>query len=355
MSLPNGNPNGGRLETIPPHRRYVLDNGETVDMLLTANGAPYRYLLKLNEQVEIDANQSLAWIETFFDEVYKLKTDFFGSSSYGNAERLHRVPPLPHGYYPTQRLKRMDLEGFQGELPTGVYIKADAITGYPRIEGLAQYRLTFMNPPWNVLSDSEIVSGNSACPPELQRYCRFTRNYISESRKVPSAGFSVIYDATVPNAGSAFQPFVIQEVGAVPGYELEYTVESVQWPIENVPELSISKAIGTVNDGNFRLGVRVESGALVGGATYTPGQLLFKGLAQPITPYVWIDGKYYVDIVYLFGFRPPLGWNFHRLNDGRWHPLVVKGTEPAPVGDGTKKPMFLSSDFAKLFKPEQGW
>ena len=67
-----------------------------------------------------------------------------------------------------------------------------------------------------------------------------------------------------------------------------------------------------------------------------------------------MDRKRYTDIEHVWGYRPQ-GHNKHRLNDGRWQPLVVKGTEPtatpAPPSN-TLVPMFPEYDHRNLFQPE---
>lgn len=316
----------------------------------------WRILLKYQEAFSQDSNTSTAWAECVFNQAGSLKLFFFGSSKYvGGAGGLKRQLPYANQYYPGSHFfDRMDLEGFQGEAPNGTCISTNAY-GWPAIQGFAQYRLTFSNRPYKVLSDGEAVAASNvangknadgtdkpgtvppACTtPDMMRFMTVTRCYKPESRKTPTAGFECYYDDALDtfNPKRSFSTFVIQEVGSVPTFQTEITAELVHWPYKNLPYGPMELMFGTVN----------AEALVLDGVRYAKGTLLFKGLAEPLIPYTWVDDERYCSPKYLFGFRPQ-GWSTHRLNDGRWMPIRVKGLTPS-------QPQFLSEDHLKLFRPE---
>lgn len=323
------------------------------------SNVPYHFLLKYAESFERDANTSTAFIETPFGSTDNLKRDWFGSATYlGGGPQLMRTLPYASAYnqiempvgsgtfVPNQFLDRMDLLGFQPEKPDAAHVASDPATGWPEVDGYAQYQLTFNARPYSLLSDADAkaaadaqnaISANS-CVPEMFRFLRLTRRYLPESRKIPTAGFEVYDPAgdTVPPG--AFKPFVIQEVGSIPTFQVEIVAETIFWPAANFPDGGVITCLGTVN----------VAAIFLNGNLFQPGTLLYKGPASELTPYKWIDGNFYFDVPHLFGYRSD-GWNNHRLNapiaGQQWWPIRAKGV-------AGNQPLFQSADHTKVFSPE---
>lgn len=314
----------------------------------SVSGIKWRTCYKYTESFGRDANVSTVWIECKFDEGAQLKDDLLGSATYVGGGKLTRVTPYPSGYYAKQYAKRFDLDLFYPNSPDAACVYPDpAYDNFLGIDGRIQYKVEFGNFPYTILKDTELDLRSDTllnCPAELQRFCRVSRRYLPEAQKVPSAGFEC-YD---PSGTPAFPPFVIQEVGFIPTYQIEIVVECVGWPIQNYPAAGVAECIGKVNSGDVRIGVRGttdDAGTykVFGGIKYSEGQLLYKGLASELVEYDGPDQKKYCDPAHIFGFRPN-GWNKYRRNDGTYYPIRVKGS--------TDTPMFKSEDLTRVFRPE---
>lgn len=334
----------------------VLDNDPLYFSRFTTapHGVPYRYLCRatdIKESWTVDSSSTGATIEVYYADQFNAKFDLMGSASFpslAGGYRLTRYVPYRHPFYPTQFLVRMDLNGYQAAQPPGPgNIIADPQSGFPRfLGGWVQYTLAFWNPPYNVFRDDQVSNSDPTCPAELQRFVRITERYIPQSQKIPTAGFEC-YDPD-----GSFQPFVIQEVGSIPVYQIEIVASAIFWPYKNYPRQGIVNCIGKVNSADIRIGTTSVdigtpdapgTGLASGGTVYPAGTLLYKGPASEITPYFWIDGSPMTDIPHLFGYRPN-GWNKYRRNDGTYFPIRVKGTSATP--------QFQSADHTQLFEPE---
>lgn len=332
------------MPTIPPEWHTSLPSGARFHCLLPG----------IQESFARDVNTSQIRIECVFNDLGNLKIDFFGSATYGGGgqEFIRRRLPLPNFYYPgSHYIDRFDLESYQPERPTGAYVSSNDANGWPVIDGYAQVRLGFTNRDYAIISDTDVnaavaaaradpANGGADCVThEMMRFVRFSRRYLPESRKIPSAGFEV-YDDGVGAPHPVFSPFVIQEVGSLPTFQIEIVAECVFWPAKNFPDGGVSLCIGKVNGSTM----------LLNGTRYPKGTLLYKGPGADLTPYKWVDGEFYYDIPHLFGYRPD-GWNSHRLaapiaadNNRQWYPIRVKGT--------TSTPQFQYESLIKVFKPE---
>lgn len=327
----------------------------------TRGGALWRTAYKYRDSYASGASRTQIWIETPWDTTPQLRQDLLGYATWDQSKKhLNRQVPLAGQFtggaatgegaervqLNPQRCSQMDLELFWPNAPDAdhVYPASDPGTGdfFLAVDGYVQYALTFGPTPYYVLTDEEAnaesyTGGPGEIPPECKRFVKVTRRYLPEARKTPSAGFVCYHDGAT---GSAFDPFVIQEVGFIPTFQIEIIAELIEWPVEAFPDNGITECLGKVNSETVHLM----------GKTYGPGTLLYKGPARETEPTDSAAGYKVINIPHLFGYRPQL-WNRHRLNDGRWMPLVVKGTEPAPFGNGTLVPQFAEADYQKLFQP----
>lgn len=331
----------------------------------TPSGRLWRTVYKYRDSYAANASRTQVWIETAWADTPKIREDFLGYAKWDQTKKyLNRAVPLAGPYsggglseeeneesqvqLSPQRCLQMDLDLFYPNSPDADHVyPATSPGGDPNdknqwlsVDGYVHYQATFGPVPYYVLTDSQAGCNTydpepaARIPPECKRFVKVTRRYMPEARKTPSAGF-VCYDPV-----AAFDPFVIQEVGFIPTFQIEVVAELIEWPVEAQPDTGIAECLGRVN---------AEVVYLMG-KSYGPGTLLYKGPAREIEPTDSAAGYKVVSIPHLFGWRPQ-GWNTHRLNSGDYKPIVVKGTEPAPFGDGTLVPMFKSGDFAKLFEP----
>lgn len=327
----------------------------------TPGGALWRTAYKYRDSYASGASQTQIWVETPWDTTPILRQDLLGYARWdGTSKYLNRQVPLAGQFTGgeisegiqlcPQRLSRMDLELFWPTTPDAdhVYPAVDPGTGnfFLAVDGYVQYVLTFGPTPYYVLDDEQVntaayTGGTGELPPESRRFVKVTRRYLPEARKTPSAGFVCYHDGVT---GAAFDAFVIQEVGFIPTFQIEIVAELIDWPVEAFPDTGIAACLGKVN----------QETLILMGKSYGPGTLLYKGLARETEPTDSAAGyKIFPGIPHLFGYRPQL-WNSHRLNDGRYMPVVVKGTQPATgpePGSGALTPMYVAADFQKLFQP----
>lgn len=342
------------------------------------SGARWRTVYKYRDSYAANGSSTQVWIECDWARTPEIRQDFLGYATWdrnpntGEKNKyLTRVVPLAAPYsggglvgegedqvqLNPQRCLRMDLELFYPTLPDAEHVyPAWSPGGDPHdnnqwlsVDGYVHYQCTFGPTPYYVLTDDQVdatiyTGGPGEVPPESKRFVRVTRRYMPEARKTPSAGFECYdptYAAGPPQVG--FRPFVIQEVGFIPTFQIEIVAELIEWPVEAYPDTGIAECLGCVNDATVYLM----------GKSYGPGTLLYKGPAREMEVTDSAAGYKIVNVPHLFGYRSQT-WNAHRLNSGDWKPLVVKGTVSAAFGgdgDGTLKPMFKSADFQKLFQP----
>lgn len=326
--------------------------------------APWRTVYKYRENFARDASSTTTWLELRdWNDRPAFRKGMLGYATWAPAEGgnprnkfLTRVIPKSNPYTgfggtKKQFLQRLDLDLFYPTLPDAAHVYPDpAAENWLYVDGPVQYQATWAPVPYDVLDDDAAGCGtgytgaSGETPPESRRFVRVIRRYMPEARKTPSAGFECYdpaYSPGPPEVG--FKPFVIQEVGFVPTFQIEITAELIGWPFDAYPDTGITACVGCVN----------EEVLVLRGKSYGPGTLLYKGPAKEVEPYDDAAGFSSIDVPHLFGWRPQ-GWNFHRLNDGRWKPLVVKGTVPAAyggTGSSALTPMFAAADFQKLFQP----
>lgn len=332
------------MPTIPPNWRRS-----------SPSGVPYHFLLYYAESFARDTNMSKAKIECTWENSQFLKADFFERAVWVPAGpgaafgRLTRRLPLTSAYYPgVHWLDRMDFDGFQGEKVDAAHI-GSSVSGWPAIDGYAQFTLTFTNREYDLLEDAaadaasdaiNAVTANS-CTPEQTRFLRVSERYMPEARRTPGAGLEVYDDGIGPGphpVADLAPPLVPGEIGAVPTVQIEITAEMIFWPFGNRPKRGMAACAGCVNNFPF----------YINGTTYPVGTLIYKGPATDLTPYRWIDGGLYTNVAHLFGYRPQ-GWNYYRLpkltTAGRqWYPIRIRDTAATPL--------FTAADFRLLFTPE---
>ena len=222
---------------------------------------------------------------------------------------------------------------------------ADADNGnWPNFDW-ARYRLTFVRPPWFVLSDSTLasISGNL----EQFRFVQLTTRYVPRERKNPA--YIVQFDQgpvqSPPTTGN-WMPS--SEVGFLPDYQIEYVLIWKAVPYGAIPWTAINAALLTVNLTAFSPSTQ--------NFIVVPGGLLFKGIQNPISWYADVNGDFVVDLAYVFSYQPG-GWNNFRVpaltaDTPPQRQYVPMRIVPAALPSGAPDtPPFPSTEFQLLFTP----
>ena len=260
---------------------------------------------------------------------------------------LTRYTPLQCPFNPRLYLSHLRLrdKGLANNGGTLTQLAGNAWFDLPN--GWCVYDATFTNRAYSILTQDEagigsaVLSTNWNTNPnrlispvvsgELQRYVIRETESRPKERKSPSYGFVTDDAAATP----------IPEVGFIPFYEYERTYTWLQVPWQLVPWGAMEKCFLKLNNSYFD-------------GQFPGGNILFKGTAGKIRPYVGADSSWYTDLVYVFGEQPAdgvgNGWNKLPRANGTWVKIRAAGT-----GGATgipSKPLYLSEDLDALFKPD---
>lgn len=199
---------------------------------------------------------------------------------------------------------------------------------WPRC-GYVVYSATFTTLNWNALLDDTQAAAAGALRPdhivELSRYLVVTERDVPKERKAPGYTFVTDDADAIP----------IPENGFFPVYETELVYTWKEVPYELRPRAEQLARLVKLNNATFD--------------GYVAEQLLFKGVAGEQQPYVGPNGELYIDIPYVFGFRP-YGWNFLPVGFLPGGGPDYRRVKQKGVG-GAARPPYASTDFAPLFKP----
>lgn len=328
--------------------------------LLTAEG-PIRYWVLADweayyEQYE-DVNNltrvliAVAWEDALLFKEYALGfAERVGTSTY-----FQRYTPLACAYQDSQYLTSLKKVKIHAgvDAPSGLPVyhlplvlgTADGWPFLPPTSGLPPrivYDATFTIPPFDILDQSAFEA--SAGRRELLRYVTREQQVNPRERKVPSYAFETYNPAALAAAGT-----VIPEVGFTPFYstELYYTWRKI--PVDWVPGVAIAKCLNRINSAVFDYAPDGSYGR------FLKGVLLFKGLANRITPYRGPNAEWLVDLPYVFDYQPGDNvedtWNRVPRNDGTWAPIRVRDSGTGLPGAPALQKLYLSEDFEKLFQP----
>jgi hypothetical protein len=209
----------------------------------------------------------------------------------GSAPTLNRILPLECPLRSDMWCDKIELEDF------GAYeTRSDFynILGTPS-QDWAIYKLTFIKPTYTVFSNFELAAlyGNR----ENERFCKFS--LLPRPRERVVSGFGFEYDASANNDGSAWKA-IAEERTFIPEYQTDVRATWLNLPVGAVPMKTILDFQTTVNSETFQI--------IPGGRVYEPGELLFKGLANPIEFYNDAANERSVDLQLLWTAQPG-GWN----------------------------------------------
>lgn len=232
------------------------------------------------------------------------------------------------------------------------YAKPDPSSGWPDFPGIIYnssglplgmqtriiYDAVFTCPPYDIVDQPTFLGTDKK---ELRRYVTREQQIVPKERKTPSFGFETYNPANpATTTNPPCQP--IPEVGFVPFHsiELHYTWRKV--PVENVPGTAIGKCLNKINNAAFDINADGTYGR------FATGTVLFRGLANKLTPYRGPNAEWLIDIPYVFDYQYGDGttntWNKLPRNDGTWASIRVRETNPP-------QPLYYSDDFEALFQP----
>lgn len=296
------------------------------------------------EQFEDVNNQTVVSIAVAWDDAGAFKSYALGyaQAAGGGATYLDRFTPLAVPWATGQYLTSLRKIGVHaGVTSAGVPVlhsPSDIYDNWPTFEptdGMPPrivYSAVFSCPTYDIVSQSSFVGAGS--PRELKRFVTRERQVNPRERKVPSYGFETA-EAT---------PQIIPEVGFIPyyDYELYYTWKKI--PLALVPDTAIANCLLKVNNATFDYKADGTYGK------YRVGDILFKGLANRITPYRGPNGEWLVDLAYTFSFQPGDGTGNGQLkvprNGNTWILVRQRGSSASP------KYLYQSADLDTLFQPE---
>lgn len=313
--------------------------GAFIQARLPVSRVPYQWDLEsVRRKGHRDAAQGglLALVD------WSLQTEFtaeaVGYTTYTpGAITLTRVLPLRHPIDLDLWCDDYDLESY------GAYeTRSDfggGFSGTTPAQDWSRYALTFIRPLYPVIAD-EILTGVPGYNSKEQfRYTTLSILPKPRERVVSGMGYAYLKPGGDPTKDADWT-IIPDERQFIPDYQIDLVVTWIQIPVSGVPFTAIYEVLNTANSQPIQFEV--------GGRTWNPGELLFKGLGAPITRYVAANGSLVFDLAYMFTFQPG-GWNKYLTRDGagnrRYMPVRIRG------GAGAGFPPYTSTDFQKLFIP----
>lgn len=256
-----------------------------------------------------------------------------------DASRFHRVLPLQSAYQSTMYCEACELMRYASYQDD---IRTSETAGYWPSTDAAVYNLTFRPRLYDMLTDAQVDSADypwaAAGCKELGRYVQRILTPRVEELKIGQ------FRLEAENPASPGSWTVIPEVGFVPFVRTDVVYIWYQVPYDAVPLDAIDNCGAKVNSAAF------DKKLTVTGTGYTDrwatGTLLFKGLAQELSPVPGPNGELLCDVYYSFSHQPN-GWNKFPPPDptsADWWTVRRRGVSP-------DAPLYAGADFRTLFKP----
>ena len=304
----------------------VADDGTRIDYWVQWDG--YSEVWNSGQGGALSANVAVNWDDASNFIKYAIGfTDVIGTAPNKTLRRQRPLacPPAPMLY----------CEGVMSAQYGGTKGPVAAFDNWFRCDWV-EFRLTFRARKDKLLSDAQAAANTNLL--EASRYTVRSMRANPREQKLPNT--SVVFDDGVNTP--------VQTVGFLPDFEAEYAYQWLQIPEGGYPSGAIQVLLGCCNKTAF-LGFPAET-------------LLFKSLASPVDPYPHPDGLRYVDLGYVFGYRPN-GWNKQRKADRSWVLTKMAGVTtpvappaapgaPAETAPATARP-YQAADLSYLFKPAQ--
>lgn len=239
--------------------------------------------------------------------------------------RFHRVLPYRSLFQSTMYCEACELDRYavgQGDIRTSATVQ-----GYPEADWAA-YNLTFRPRLYDMLTDAEIDASvwasTSTAAKELGRYVQRILTPRVEELKI--GGYTLeADDPASPGTWTGLVP----DSGFVPFVRTDVVYIWYQVPYDAVPLDAINACGAKVNTGVFDLKPTLAGTSLTD--RWAAGTLLFKGLAQELSPYPGPNGELLTDVYYSFSHQSN-GWNKFPPPDpaGAWWPVRRKGVAGSP-------------------------
>lgn len=301
----------------------AADPANGVPSPLSAKTGQYKTLIDAGTWGEQATNRgSTASIRFIWDAVddWRFRKALLGYSyvaNVGGTNRLHRVTPLKRprsrSFAYLRELKLVGL-GRRSNPPVDKFTLggaghpnpalADVEIGgaYMDVDGWPTAEKHIYEASFGPLDFITVGTGNSAAwagpGAEMGRYVKGRRDPRPRELRIPGSGYGIIYDSADPNflGGATSAPIGTPILVT----EIEYTYTWFQVPFGGIPEAQLKYNLNKVNSVVFDGYVFApEPGPPAG---FPVATMLFKGWKES-DPYPGIDGRYYVDLTYVFGER----------------------------------------------------
>jgi hypothetical protein len=293
-----------------------------------------------SENHATDAGMLTIQVIVAFEDANDFLQDVLGYASWsgGSAATLQRSLPLqcplnPNLWCDNVKFVRWGMNPLpSGEEPTPMAEEFNE--NWPKSDWI-RYQLTFTRPHYFVISDTTLA--NTYSNKEQFRFAEITRMYVPREQRMPGHWFEVDEN---PEGLADWK--TVDVPSFVPTTETDILIKLIDWPKDAFPEKAIQDAGNTVNDSSFQTG---------DGFSYPAGELLFRGLQQPIVWYANAVGKLCVSPTLRFSRRLG-GWNKQLLAKFTSDPTPKRrygSVRKSKVVPDT--PPYPSSDFQVLFKP----
>lgn len=266
----------------------------------------------------------------------------------GSTPTLQRVLPLPHPLRAGFWCDGYDLSDYGAYESRNDFAVSQPLYGKVPVQDWCIYTLDFVRPKWHLLTDEDLAR-EAFNGREQSRYTWVTELPRPRERVVSGYGFE--YDTSPAGTGAGPWQVVPDERQFVPDYQIDLVVTWVQVPIGAVPYATILDRMNTVNADAIRF--------VTGGRLWPVGELLFKGLANPLEQYTGADDELYYDLQYRFTVQPG-GWNNYLTRDAttgakKYKPVRVRRPPSAPYTPTTPLlPPYPNSSYQALFVPSAG-
>ncbi len=312
---------------LPPHLQNALS--------YTDSGIPYATLWApgYSERNAADAGQTIIQVLVAFEDKEDFKADVLGYASWAGGQIATLTRKLPLQCPANTDLWCDEVKFIKwGMIADGAKVMADPFQDNWPVSDWVQYSLSFTRPHYFVRSDTTMQS-SPYNQHEQFRFAEISRRAVPREQRQPSMYFEVQV------TGGAWQP--VETPAFVPVCDTEILIKLIEWPVSAFPEKICSANAGTVNYSYFPTG---------DGNGYVAGELLFKGVQQPLSWFPNAAGDFVVSPV-LTLTRKAGGWNKQLLPD------LLAGSPPTRrYGSVRNKkaphdPPYASTEFQLLVTP----
>lgn len=261
----------------------------------------------------------------------------------GTSPTLQRVRPLECPVRADMFCDKCELDDFGAYESRSDFFN---VGGFPE-QDWCIYRLTFTKRLFPVRSDFALAAflNNQ----EWRRFCKFSLLPRPRERVVSGYGYAYLPLGADRTKIKNWKT-IAEERTFIPDWEIDIQVTWLDVPVGAIPLKTILTTATTVNDKPFQL--------IPNGPVWSPGELLFKGTAQPIQMYADAANEEVFDLAMLWSARDG-GWNNYLNRDpatGKklYLPMRVRlpmgpmDTEPPEI------PPYASADHTRLFVPGAG-